>query len=108
MKSHIVALFLLSLPLHACSPIHFQSGRPVTLQRIEEIRKGETTQEEVKKLFGEPQATGKDDDGREIWTYHYIEAEVPLRGRPTKEIFQRLTITFEKKRVRSKSYELSR
>ncbi len=106
MKCHIIALFSLFLILHACSPLHFQTGRPFTLKKIEGLRAGETTREEVKRLFGEPQTTGRDDDGLETWTYHYIEAEVPLKGTPTKEKFQRLSITFDEEKVKSKSYEL--
>ena len=108
MKFHIIVFFSLLLALNACSPIHLQTGRPITLKKIEGIRAGDTKREEVKKMFGEPQAIGKDDEGFETWSYHYIEAEVPLKGTPTKETFQRLTITFEGEKVKSKNYELSK
>ena len=94
--------------LSSCGPIHFKSGRLFTLSHIESINKGETTKEEIRKLFGEPQLTGKNESDQDIWSYLYIEAKVPLRGGPSKEKFQRITITFEDGKVKSATYEMSK
>ncbi len=102
-------LLLITIPalLYSCGPIHFETGRSFTMLQIEAVKKGVTTKEEVRKLFGEPRFTGKNDTGLDIWSYVYIKAEVPLKGSISKEKFQRSTITFEGSRVKSISYEMS-
>lgn len=98
----------LTLLLFSCAPIHIESGNQISLKQIEAIEKGKTTREEVKDLMGEPQLTGKDDNGLDTWTYLHIEADLPIRGGKAKERFQRLTVTFEEETVKSTNYELSR
>ncbi|MDH3975792.1 MAG: outer membrane protein assembly factor BamE [Deltaproteobacteria bacterium] len=104
-------LIILLIPLIytiSCGPIHFKSGKPFTMSHIEAIKKGETGKEDIKNLFGEPQLAGKNDSHQDIWSYLYIEAKVPLRGGPSKEKFQRMTITFEADKVKSITYEMSK
>jgi len=104
-------LIILLIPLiftASCGPVHFKSGKPFTLSHIESINKGSTTKEEIRKLFGEPQLSGKNDSDQDIWSYLYIEAKVPLKGGPSKEKFQRLTITFDDDKVKSMTYEMSK
>ncbi|MDT8318728.1 MAG: outer membrane protein assembly factor BamE [bacterium] len=106
----IKKLFLLTaIPalLYSCGPIHFETGRSFTMAQIEAVKKGVTTKEDIRELFGEPRLTGKSDAGLEMWSYLYIRAEVPLKGATSKETFQRTTVTFEKDRVKSISYEMS-
>ncbi|MEW6594126.1 MAG: outer membrane protein assembly factor BamE [Thermodesulfobacteriota bacterium] len=55
-----VALLLLS----ACA----QVGKPFPEQNVLAIKKGVTTKEEVRRLFGEPWRTGYE-DGQQTWTY---------------------------------------
>ena len=94
--------------LYSCGPIHFETGQSFTMLQIEAIKKGVTTKEEVRELFGEPRLTGKSDTGLDMWSYLYIKAEVPLKGAISKEKFQRSTITFKEDKVKSISYEMSR
>ena len=102
-------LLLATIPalLYSCGPIHFETGRSFTMVQIEAVKKGVTTKEEVRKLFGEPRFTGKSDTGLDMWSYVYIKAEVPLKGGISKEKFQRTTITFDESKVKSISYEMS-
>ena len=104
-------LIILTLPIiftASCGPIHFKSGKPFTLSHIQSVKKGETSKEDIKNLFGGPQLTGKNDSDQDIWSYLYIEAKVPLKGGPSKEKFQRMTITFEADKVKSITYEMSK
>ena len=103
-------LFLLTaLPalLYSCGPIHLETGRSFTIGQIEAVKKGVTTRDEIRELFGEPRLIGKSDAGLDMWSYLYIKAEVPLKGDISKEKFQRITITFKDDRVKSISYEMS-
>jgi hypothetical protein len=46
-------------------------GRPFPVDRVASLRVEQTTQADVRSLFGEPDRTGVD-DGDETWTYlHY-------------------------------------
>ena len=99
----ITALFLFS-----CGPLNFTAGRSFPMDKISSVNKDKTTMEEAKKIFGEPQMTGIDESERPTWTYIYIEAEVPLSGPAKKEVFKRLTLTFEDKKVKFFSYEGSK
>jgi outer membrane protein assembly factor BamE (lipoprotein component of BamABCDE complex) len=103
-------LLLITIPalLYSCGPIHFETGRSFTLLQIEAVKKGVTTKEDIRNLFGEPRLTGKSDTGLDMWSYLYIRAEVPLKGAISKEKFQRSTFTFKDNRVKSISYEMSR
>lgn len=69
---HWRALVALALPLvlAACITIG-QKFRP---QQVELIKKGETTNNEVLKLLGNPMRTGFDDNGLREWTYAYYRA----------------------------------
>ena len=102
-------LLLITIPalLYSCGPLHLETGRSFTMIQIEAVKKGVTTKEEIRKLFGEPGLTGKSDTGLDMWTYLYIKAEVPLKGNISKEKFQRSTITFKDNKVKSISYEMS-
>ena len=103
-------LLLTTIPalLYSCGPIHFETGLSFTMLQIEAVKKGVTTKEEIRELFGEPRLTGKSDTGLDMWSYLYIKAEVPLKGGTSKEKFQRTTITFKEDKVKSISYEMSR
>jgi hypothetical protein len=59
----LVAAFLALLPA-GCATI----GRDFPVERVPEIRLHETTQAEVREVFGEPWRTGLD-DGQVTWTY---------------------------------------
>lgn len=93
--------------LYACAPFQVETGRPFTLDQIKSIKRGSSTMGDIIQNFGQPSMTGKDDNGNDIWSYIYLEAEIPFRGGPTKESFRRLTVTFERDIVKSISYELS-
>ncbi|MBE9536762.1 MAG: hypothetical protein IMF07_06230 [Proteobacteria bacterium] len=105
-------LFILTVimtALFACGPIKVKSGRPFTISQIDLIERGSTLKSDIEKSFGQPQMTGKDDEGMEIWSYLYIRASVPLMGDKLEEEFQRLSITFmEGDVVKSFNYETSR
>lgn len=62
LKTLIPALALLALT--ACA----QVGKPFPEQNVLAIKKGVTTKEEVRRLFGEPWRTGYE-DGEQTWTY---------------------------------------
>ena len=108
MLKKLLLLTIIPALLYSCGPIHFETGQSFTMLQIEAVKKGVTTKEEVRKLFGEPRLTGKSDTGLDMWSYLYINAEVPLKGGISKEKFQRATITFEEDKVKSISYEMSR
>jgi hypothetical protein len=59
-----VALAILSLMLGACATV----GHDFPTDRVSQIHQGQTTQEEIRALFGEPWRTGIE-DGRRTWTY---------------------------------------
>lgn len=103
-----VPAVLFSLFLFSCAPVHFQSGTEIHPDKIRAIDRGKTTKAEIEKLFGEPQMTGRDDDGLETWSYFYMDAEAPLRGGELRGKFQRITVTFDNGKVKSVSYELSK
>ena len=107
LKTFLILILPLMLAA-ACGPIHFKSGKPFTATQIESVKKGETKKADIISLFGEPQLSGKNDSGEDIWSYLYIEAKVPLKGGPSKEKFQRMTITFEGDKVKSITYEMSK
>lgn len=94
--------------LGACAPIHMSSGKAFTISQIQSIEKDKSGKEEVKELFGEPQMTGKDDEGLDTWTFFYLDATIPLRGGNIKEKVQRISITFDKGKVSSFNYELTK
>ncbi len=108
MSKKLLLLATIPILLYSCGPIHFETGRSFTMVQIEAVKKGVTTKDEVRRLFGEPRFTGKSATGLDMWSYLYIKAEVPLKGGISKEKFQRTTITFEEDKVKSISYEMSR
>lgn len=108
MLKKLIILVIPVLFIASCGPIHFKSGKSFTLTHIQSIKKGTSTKTDVRNLFGEPQLTGKNESDQDIWTYLYIEAQVPFRGKPSKEKFQRLTLTFEGDKVKSMTYEMSK
>jgi outer membrane protein assembly factor BamE (lipoprotein component of BamABCDE complex) len=62
LKTLITALSLFAFT--ACA----QVGKPFPEQNVLAIKKGVTTKEEVRRLFGEPWRTGYE-DGQQTWTY---------------------------------------
>ena len=109
---HTFQIFFLATvitALFACGPIKVKSGKSFTISQIDMIERGITSKDDIEKSLGQPQMTGRDDDGLEMWIYIYIRASVPLRGDKIEEEFQRLSITFrEGDIVKSFSYETSR
>lgn len=61
-----VLLVVLSLGVLGCVTV----GREFSADAVSEIRIGETTREDVRRLFGEPWRTGIE-DGKRTWTYAY-------------------------------------
>ena len=56
-----------ALALAACMTV----GRPFPVEAVREIELGKTTQDQVRRRFGEPWRTGLE-DGQRTWTYgHY-------------------------------------
>ena len=107
MIKKIIFLILFIFISTSCGTMHFTSGKPFDIESVNGIVKGITTMENIVKIFGEPQMSGRDSDGLDSWTYFYIEAEVPLKGKVAKEKFRRLSFTFKDEKVKSFSYEIS-
>ena len=60
----VLGLAILSLMLGACATV----GHDFPTDCVSQIRQGQTTQEEIRALFGEPWRTGIE-DGQRTWTY---------------------------------------
>lgn len=62
---------LATLLLAACLGGCLSVGDPFPVEAVRRIEVGQTTREDVRRMFGEPWRTGLD-DGRRTWTYgHY-------------------------------------
>jgi outer membrane protein assembly factor BamE (lipoprotein component of BamABCDE complex) len=75
---------------------------PTTINKI--IKKGQTTQEQIKAIFGEPQNTNVTANGKQIWIYSFIKAKSNLFSTNMKT--KTLTIEFNKKGI-VENYSLS-
>ena len=65
--SRTIALAVCALALSACLTV----GREFPADDVAQIQIGQTTRDEVQRMFGEPWRTGLE-DGRRTWTYgHY-------------------------------------
>lgn len=62
--TRLATVALLALTLAACATV----GRDFDTNRVDQIRIGETTREQVREMFGEPWRTGIE-DGKPTWTY---------------------------------------
>lgn len=74
--------FFLVVLLCGCASV----GRKIDQSKADQIKKGETTREEVRKLIGSPDQITKDSEGTEIWLYMHStatakpESFIPLVG----------------------------
>ena len=51
------------------------SGRKIDETKVDQIKRGITTKEEVLKLIGSPETITKDADGNVTFLYHYVYAQ---------------------------------
>jgi outer membrane protein assembly factor BamE (lipoprotein component of BamABCDE complex) len=51
----------------------FTAGAPFATKRISEIKKGETTKEEIKNIFGSPFSASILSEEQGSWKYYYLE-----------------------------------
>ena len=107
MTTKTLIISLIAALLSACGPLHYETGRSFTIMQIKSVKKGETTRDDVRQLFGKPDLIGVNDSGLDTWSYLHLKAEIPLKGGRSSEDFQRVTITFDKELVKSISYEMS-
>lgn len=85
------AIFGLSMVLISCASTSWQ-GLPIAERQATEhgslsygivtskVKKGETTQEEIIRLFGPPNITTINNDGEEVWVYDRISNETKQQG----------------------------
>lgn len=92
-----IALLALALPIAigGCATV----GRDFPSQRVADIRKGETTKQDLLKSFGRPYRRGIE-DGDSTWTY--LRYKVSLIGGQSRT--RDLYIRFDGDRVRSYTY----
>ncbi|HKI96933.1 MAG TPA: outer membrane protein assembly factor BamE [bacterium] len=69
---HWSGLLALALPLIVAGCISI--GAEFRPQAVELVKPGQTTDQEVLKIFGNPVRTGVADDGSREWTYAYYKA----------------------------------
>ena len=66
----LIPLLLLGAALCGCASV----GRKIDQSKVEQIQRGVSTREDVRKLIGSLDSMTKDSDRREIWTYFYSSA----------------------------------
>ena len=67
-NKRLVAILLLTVT--ACA--NLKVGRPLPLQRVQEVREGFTTTDRMLTLFGNPLHKVPGEDG-EIWVYRFLD-----------------------------------
>ncbi|MEW6304405.1 MAG: outer membrane protein assembly factor BamE [Verrucomicrobiota bacterium] len=78
----LLAITMLALALAGCASV----GRKLDTAKIDQIKKGETTREEIQKWFGSPDQITKDANGNTTYSYMYVRATakpetyIPLVG----------------------------
>ena len=76
------APFIVALALTACA----SSGRKIDQSKVDQIKKGSSTKEQVLALIGTPEKITKDGDGNTTFSYHYVyasakgESFIPIVG----------------------------
>lgn len=70
----ILPLMIFVLLLAACATAGSPSVKDQS--RISQIKKNETTQDQIVELFGQPQVKKTKEDGTEVWEYAYVETAV--------------------------------
>ena len=67
---HYVVLTAVLLILAGCAAT---TGRRFDSSLVDNIQKGKTTKQEIRKWFGEPVSASVDSSGSEVWRYSYQE-----------------------------------
>jgi outer membrane protein assembly factor BamE (lipoprotein component of BamABCDE complex) len=74
--SFITALAVLSLMMAGCASVGNESIADSTQQSVAaQLVKGQTTQDQVRKLYGDPIKTAFTDSGNESWEYEFTRLE---------------------------------
>ncbi|MFC1855622.1 hypothetical protein ACFL2A_03670 [Thermodesulfobacteriota bacterium] len=114
MKRILIALFILSFSAGCMPRIYSETGKRFDKNNFDNIKVGETTQNELIASLGNPQQTGIKESGKDMWTYLFLSLEYPSKclfkttSPQIKHKFMRITVTFDKDKVFEKSYEMSK
>ncbi len=87
-----LALIVAAMSLSGC--ITSSMGRPFDAEARRQVRVNATTKEEVRRLFGEPDAVNSDPAG-ERWTYKYFKATTEFFAGTTVDVTPGQQLTFE-------------
>ena len=84
-KKQIAAILILGLSLSGCMGT---AGRKFEMIQVRELRKGQTTKQQVLAAFGEPNMTSLQPNGQEVLQYSYSKVKMsPLIWVPIIQIF---------------------
>ena len=65
MKKWIVIIMLCALTMSGCASV----GKEIHQSNVDQLQKGKTTKDQVTQMFGQPDTTYFDRDGRLVYTY---------------------------------------
>jgi len=110
MKTRLLILLAIALFVSAaCAPtFNVTMGNMPAHDPGAKIEAGMTTRAEVVELFGQPDFTGVDADGRPEWTWTHLGVEVKAGKDATITSFFNLEISFDGDLVSSYSYSKKR
>lgn len=81
MRKAIILFTLLLFAVYGCSSVQPVQKSNLTPGMVKTtITKGETTQNEIMKLFGAPNIVTKSKSGNEVWTYDKVSIESGSSG----------------------------
>ena len=103
---YCVVFIILNLTLSGCMSIHpvitdTETGnKNITVDNLLKIHKGESTEPEIKEIFGEPDSVIKHPDGSTTWMYLYTKTQQSSLERSPFQIDQtQLEIVFNSKGI---------
>ena len=99
-----ILLIVLALCIVSCDKTNKNLIKNDDKQLAEMVVKGKTTKEEVKKMFGEPNEKGLNENGKEKWMYVHNETSMnPMNYIPVTKVLigkdgkvRKLVIIFDK------------
>jgi len=104
-KQLLILLTMILFALVACAPtFNVTMGNMPTHDPGAKVEAGMTTKAEVVQLFGQPDFTGVDADGRPEWTWTHLGVEVKAGKDASITSFFNLEVSFDGDLVSSYSY----
>lgn len=71
---------LAAILMAGCATARHSVGRDFSVETVKQIKKGETTSEELKSILGEPYSKSVTSETEEKWIYMYIYSVAHVRG----------------------------